>query len=492
MDALPNINMKLVLLTLLPFIAAQMIWYFVDRIYAKHIHEFDTNMINKTIEEVLETIKMNPKSTIDKQKLVGNLFRLVEIKEIINLISGYVIPTILITFGLFIYFLFVDKTLAYTTLGISIVSLVILFYMGKTSLNKSIIRDDKYNDYKSEIGDIVQNLDSVLTNDTIKYEVERLYKIRNKIEKYHIDSEMYNANIKGYVGFISIIILFTLGGILLKYLLAGKISRGETIAYLYIVLSLIQYYDSLSFQVGTIFYHYGNYKQAAKYFEEFTYQEENNNKLEITDGKIEFKNINVSLNNKQIYKDLSHDIAPNSITGIVGEIGSGKSTMLKILLGYYDYEGTILIDGKDIKDYTKHEVRKNISYIPQTPVFFNRTILENLKYGTKLSDEEVFKIIEQYDLTEFINKFPDKINTKIVNQGENLSGGQKQILFLLKTIITNKKILLLDEPTASLDESYTNQFLNIVNKLKNKTIIIVTHDDKLNKIFDKTIEIKKL
>jgi ABC-type multidrug transport system fused ATPase/permease subunit len=338
----------------------------------------------------------------------------------------------------------------------------------------------------------MQNFDSVLTNDTIKYEVERLYKVRNKIKKFQMDSELYNADIKGYVGFISIVILFVLGGILLKYLLAGKISRGETVAYLYIVLSLIQYYDSLSFQVGTIFYHYGNYKQAAKYFEQFEFPDNNNNKLEITEGKIEFKNINVALKNKQIYKNLSHNIEPNSITGIVGEIGSGKSTMLKILLGYYDYDGTILIDGKDIKNYTKHEVRKNISYIPQTPVFFNRTILENLKYGTNLKDEEVFKIIEEYDLTDFINKFPEKINTKIINNGENLSGGQKQILFLLKTIIINKKILLLDEPTASLDETFTDIFLNIVNKLKNKTILIVTHDNKLNKIFDKTIEIKKL
>jgi ABC-type multidrug transport system fused ATPase/permease subunit len=492
MDALPNINIKLIFFTLLPFIAAQLIWYFIDRIYAKHIHEFDTNMINKTMEELLESIKTNPKTNIDKQILLSNLFKLIEIKEIINLISGYVLPTILITGGLFIYFIFVDKTLAYTTLIISVISLIILFYMGKQSLNKSIIRDDKYNDYKSEINDIMQNLDSVLTNDTIKFEVKRLYNIRNKIKEYHVDSEMYNANIKGYVGLISIIILFVLGGILLKYLLAGKISRGETVAYLYIVLSLIQYYDSLSFQVGTIFYHYGNFKQASKYFEDFTFNDNNKTSLDITDGKIEFKNIDVAIKNKQIYKDLSHIIEPNSITGIVGEIGSGKSTMLKILLGYYDYDGNILIDGKDIKNYSKHEIRKHLSYIPQSPIFFNRTILENLKYGTNLSDEQVFKIIEDYNLIDFINKFPEKINTKIINNGENLSGGQKQILYLLKTIILNKKILLLDEPTASLDDTHTEMLINIINKLKNKTIMIVTHDEKLNKIFDKTIEIKKL
>jgi ABC-type multidrug transport system fused ATPase/permease subunit len=492
MDKLPNIDIKIIIITLLPFIAAQLIWYFSDRIYAKNIQEFDTNMINKLLEQIIESMKNNPKNNLDKQILINNILKLMEIKDIINKLINHVTPAIIITIGLFIYFIFIDKTLAYMTLIISVISILILFYMGKKCLNKSIIRDDKYSIYKSEINDIIQNIDSVLTNDTSKLEIDRLYKIRDKIKSYNVDSEMYNAKIKGIIGIISIITLFILGGILLKYLLNGKLSKGKTIAYLYITLSLIHYYDNLSFEIGSIFYHYGNYNQAKNYFNEFIYNNDNAKKLEIINGKIEFKNLNIKINNKQIFKDFSKSIEPNSITGIIGEIGSGKSTLLKTLLGNYDYEGIILIDDNDIKNFNKNEIRKHIAYIPQVPIFFNRTILENIRYGTELTDDEIFKIIEEYNLNNFIDRFPEKINTLIINNGENLSGGQKQILYLLKMIILNKKILLLDEPTASLNDTYIELFLKILNKLNNKTIIIITHDEKLYKIFNASIEIKKL
>jgi ABC-type bacteriocin/lantibiotic exporter with double-glycine peptidase domain len=200
----------------------------------------------------------------------------------------------------------------------------------------------------------------------------------------------------------------------------------------------------------------------------------------------------MSIKDKKIYDNFNATIPMNSITGIVGEIGSGKSTLLKILLGYYDYTGTILIDNQDIKNFSKNEIRKYIAYVPQGPKFFNRTIRENLKYGTNLTDQQIDQLIEQLNLTTFINKLSNKLDTLIINNGENLSGGQKQIIYLIKTIILNKKILLMDEPTSSLDNEHTKIFIQLLKTLNDKTILIVTHDESINELFNKTITIQKI
>jgi ATP-binding cassette subfamily B protein len=495
MDSLPAYGwdlIKLVGLTLVPLLAAEVIYYFMDRIYANNINEFDTGMINDALKQVLEKIKQNPKNDLDKVTLVRHLLKLLEIKEMMNLITNYVFPTMIISFGLYFYFISVDKNLANMTLLISFVTLIVILYMGKICLEKSTIRDEKFNEYVLEINDVIENMDVVTNNDMIEFEIERLNKIKEITGKYHVDNEIYSAKIKSFVGFMSLIVLFVLGGILLNYYLTGKITRGDTIAYLYIVLSLLQYYDSLSFNVSHLFYYIGNYKKAREYFETFMDTPPNPNKLNITDGIIEFKNINMSIKDKKIYDNFNATIPMNSITGIVGEIGSGKSTLLKILLGYYDYTGTILIDNQDIKNFSKNEIRKYIAYVPQGPKFFNRTIRENLKYGTNLTDQQIDQLIEQLNLTTFINKLSNKLDTLIINNGENLSGGQKQIIYLIKTIILNKKILLMDEPTSSLDNEHTKIFIQLLKTLNDKTILIVTHDESINELFNKTITIQKI
>jgi ABC-type multidrug transport system fused ATPase/permease subunit len=495
MDNIPSNTkelVKILVITLSPLIIAEILYYITDRMYANTINNFDISMINKTFEEVLENIKQNPKNDLDKITLVRNMLKVLEIKEIIDITRHNIIPTLIISFGLFFYFYRIDKTLAYCTLFISFFMMIVILFMGKVCLNKSKIRDDKFNEYILELNDIVENIDIVTNADTIKEEINRLNNIKDHVGKYNIDNEMYSAKIKSFVGIMSLVALFVLGGILLKYFMAGKITKGDTIAYLYIILSLIQYYDNLSSHINHLFNYFGNYKKAKEYFETFLKEKDNPNKINITDGIIEFKNISLKIGDKQIYNNFSALIPKKFIVGIVGEIGSGKSTLLKLLLGYYEYDGIILIDGQNIKDYSKNEIRKYLAYIPQVPKFFNRTIFENLKYGTNKTEQEINEIIKNLDLNNFIDKFPQKLDTIIVNNGENLSGGQKQILYLIKMIILNKKIILMDEPTSSLDGEYTKIFIGTIRKITDKTILIVTHDNSINEIFNKVITIKKI
>jgi ATP-binding cassette subfamily B protein len=243
--------------------------------------------------------------------------------------------------------------------------------------------------------------------------------------------------------------------------------------------------------VNTLFFHIGNYNKAKNYFSNFNNVNKDDREIKIEKYRIEYKNINLKLGEKEIFNNFSLIIPENKKTGIIGEIGTGKSSLIKLLLGYHKYEGQILIDNIDIKEYKFTEIRKYIGYIPQHPVFFNRSIYDNLIYGTNINRLKLMDILKEFELEEFINKFPDKLDTLVKNNGDNLSGGQRQILCLIKIIILNKKIILMDEPTSSLDNYHKQLFIKIVKKLTNKTMIIITHDNTIYSLFDNIIEMKK-
>ena len=130
---------------------------------------------------------------------------------------------------------------------------------------------------------------------------------------------------------------------------------------------------------------------------------------------------------------------------------------------------------------------KYISYVPQNPTLFNRTIYENLNYGSEYSEEEIQHIIDNLKLTDFIKSFPDKLQTIAGKNGENLSGGQRQLIYILRGVIQDKKIILLDEPTSALDHTYKEILINLLKQLNNKTIIVVTHDPEIYGLFDRII-----
>ena len=162
-----------------------------------------------------------------------------------------------------------------------------------------------------------------------------------------------------------------------------------------------------------------------------------------------------------------------------------------MLSGIIDYEGDILIDSQNLNDISHKSITDNVAYISQHPHLFDRTILENITYGTEFSEKDVMRIAKQLGLESFFDQFPLKLKTNVGKGGSNLSGGQKQFVSLIRATLQNKKILLLDEPTSSLGEKSKFLLMDILKKLKNKTIIVVTHDKDLNQIFDTTIKLSR-
>ena len=204
-------------------------------------------------------------------------------------------------------------------------------------------------------------------------------------------------------------------------------------------------------------------------------------KINFTDGEIEFKNINFNyssnLENK-VLKDINIKIKGKKMTALVGQSGSGKSSLLSLVPRIYDPKSGILeIDGQNIKHVNLFSLRKEISIVDQNVTLFDDTIFNNIKYAKPdANEEEIFKAAELSMCTDFIEKLENKYQTVIGENGVRLSGGEKQRLSIARAFLKDSKIILLDEATSSLDSETEEKIQKALNKLiYNKTTVVIAH-----------------
>lgn len=201
--------------------------------------------------------------------------------------------------------------------------------------------------------------------------------------------------------------------------------------------------------------------------------------LVIKAGSIEFKKLTFSyIKSSPFFKGLSVKLQGGEKVGIVGHSGSGKTTFANLIVRLFDAEsGAVLIDGQDIRKVTQDSLHQNISFIPQDPLLFHRTILENIRYGRlDASEEEVRDAAEKANADEFIRVLPQGYHTVVGERGAKISGGQRQRLAIARAILKNAKILILDEATSALDsvtEHYIQQSLDCL--MQGKTVLVIAH-----------------
>ena len=212
-------------------------------------------------------------------------------------------------------------------------------------------------------------------------------------------------------------------------------------------------------------------------------------------GDIELKDVQFSYKdqNRQTLKDINIKIKQGEKVAILGKIGSGKSTLLKLIMNLYEpTKGSVLIDGLDTRQIDPTDLRHAIGSVPQEPFLFMGTVKDNLTIGEQyVSDEEILRVSKIAGLDDFLGKHEAGYDLLVGERGDGLSGGERQSVTLARALISDPNIIILDEPTNSMDRQTEKSFINkLQNIVQEKTLVVVTHKTSLLQLVDRVIIIE--
>lgn len=204
------------------------------------------------------------------------------------------------------------------------------------------------------------------------------------------------------------------------------------------------------------------------------------NALTITKGDVNIDTVSFAHqdNQKKLFDDFSLHVPAGQRVGLVGHSGAGKSTLVTLLMRFADVnQGSISIDGQDIKDVTQESLHQSVAYVPQEPLLFHRTLRENIAYGKPdATDEEIITAAKQANALDFIAQLPDGLDTLVGERGVKLSGGQRQRIAIARALLKNAPILVLDEATSALDSESEKLIQDsLATLMKGRTSIVIAH-----------------
>lgn len=313
-----------------------------------------------------------------------------------------------------------------------------------------------------------------------KHEILKFLKFNNKnydlaVQKSKIWGKFYP--IEEFLGNLSVLLVNGVGGILV---IRGTLTVGELVAFNGYLWLLIWPMRMLGWLTNMLSQSRASQKKIDAIFsiDPEIKNSENCTVLEDIKGDISFENIVFKYKEKPVLKNINLDIKAGSTVAIMGSTGSGKSSLISLLLRNYDVmEGSVKVDGYDVKNIDVHSLRKSISIVPQDSFLFSDTIENNIRYGKEnATKEEIDKVLELACAKEFVDELEEGIETLIGERGLGLSGGQKQRLCIARALIRKCSILILDDSTSALDMETEYDLLKNLYHSENKiTTFIIAH-----------------
>ena len=328
-----------------------------------------------------------------------------------------------------------------------------------------------------------------------KYEIEKFLNHNNRY--YELNMKQSKVFVKYYPYFsvvTKILPLLTLlvGG---KIVIDGRMSLGQLAAMVEYSNNIVWPMEMLGWLTNSFSSAIASNRKLKKIYNEVpTIKEiENPIVLDKVKGKITFDHVAYGKEGKHILRDVSFEVKPGETIGIMGETGSGKSTIINLMSRFYDVDkGKICLDDVDIRDMKLSQVRESISQVMQDVFLFSDTIAENIKLGKKdyISEEEVEIASNNAQVSEFATKMKNKYNTVIGERGVGLSGGQKQRISIARAFAKKNPILILDDSTSALDMETEQQIQEALKKLDGVTKVIIAHRISAVKNADEIIILK--
>jgi len=433
-------------------------------------HKYENNMTNMESELI----------TAYFEKMNASLMDLILIQKWRKL-SILLLPSCIILYSFFVN----------TKLGVlMMVSLVGIYYLSKILISyvqkEGQANEQNKNKILNYFSDFIQNILSIYSNGTIDHESVILEENNQTTQILSSEFARKFTNIKILFILLTIVLLLSI-----IYIIIYKFSNIPTMQKQNLIILII----SMIFEMYQLISISNPMQEQVNSFNAIAdiLKVAPNQNTTLPKKIQQIQNYDIKCDNlcfKDILKNITIQFPFGQRCAIMGHIGSGKSTFIKLLTKYAKpCNGNIHLGNSNIDNLNLWQYRSLIAYIPQHVSLFNRSIETNLFYGSIITPAQKEAIIEMYHIRRF---FGNDLTRKIGHNGKYLSGGQRQMLYILRNIIQPfRQIFIMDEPTVGLDQQSFQYLLMLLNRIKNKTLLIITHDHELLKIMDRVIYFEK-
>jgi len=368
-------------------------------------------------------------------------------------------------------------------------SLLVLYvqYINVSLSKVELTKKEKFFDILvGQIGDSLQNLETIHIFDSLGFDLKYIKTFFSSFLKQHIKANLLITGFDAISRAMVVGLYVIMHSLLFQAYREKQVSTEKFLRHFLVFNQSIIILEALGTYSKAISELFGEMEEINNYFKKTVppvVQNIRSGRNRFRNGVIEVRNVSYqySQKNKIALKNVSLKIQPGEKIAFVGHSGSGKSTMAKLLTKFLPLTvGSITINGDDICQLSLKEIKRNIFFIPQNPRLFNRTLYHNITYSIKNppSAKEIISVIENYKLDVVKKIFKEKMNQPVGVDGSLLSGGQRQIVWLLRAMFNLSPIIVMDEPTASLDPKLKRQMIEIIKKVTvGKTVILISHDD---------------
>ncbi len=475
----------------IPYLAFGFIGIMVVKGVATFIQQYNGDLFGITSvyrlrNELYEKLQFLPFSYYDNAKTGDLMSRLTADVEAFRFFLSFGFSELLrffllvtVSFGVMFYY---SPSLTFVTL-ISLPFLAIAVYKFDKAVHPAFrgIRKS-FGKLNTNVQENISGINTVKSLSREDFQINKFNRSNGEYkDKYLFTSDIWAKYfpLMEFLGNVSVVTLLAYGGYLV---MNENLQPGELVAFYSLVWYIIWPIMNLGFTINLFSQSKASGERLLEILEvnEEIYDQKEVLHVERVKGKVEFKHVslNYTVHDEAALEDISFEVEPGKVIGLIGGTGSGKTSITQLITRFYEpEEGEILIDGRDLKEYSIKSLRQNIGFVLQETFLFSSTIKANISYGRpEASMEEIIEAAKRAQAHEFISELPDGYDTKLGERGMGLSGGQKQRIAIARAICTDPSILVLDDATSAVDMDTEFRIQRALKEvMSDRTTFIIAH-----------------